>query len=547
MTAVPVLPPARAEALLGAYARAVARRRRASLAAAVALLLLVLLAARMGEVDLGNLFGHLASLTSYFGRILPPLHTASLGHDVAEWYWDLGGWLKLLLDTVLIAFLATLGGAIGALLVAPFAAANLAPSPSLRWLAKRWLEFCRTVPDLVFALLFVAAFGLGPLAGVLAIAIHSFGALGKLFTEVLENIDMRPVEGVRSTGGGFPAVVRFAALPQVMPNLASYTLLRFEINVRASSIVGLVGAGGIGQDLFVAIRKFYYTDVSAILLLLIVTVSLIDLATERVRDRLAAQQFSLAAPLLLLPLAGLAWWWLDIAVDQIGTGLATLGKYLALMVPPSTGGHLPLLLHALGETLAIALLGTLVAAVIAFPLGFLAARNTTPAAPLRFLVRRSLDTIRGIDALIWALVFVSAVGLGPFAGVLAIAVSDTGALGKLFSEAIEAAEERQRESVLACGGGSRLAVRFGLMPQLLPVLAGQVLYFFESNTRSATIIGIVGAGGIGLHLAELIRTFDFDQMAFVVLMILAIVGLIDWLSGRLRFAVIGIVPAAESR
>ena len=157
----------------------------------------------------------------------------------------------------------------------------------MRWCVKRLLEFCRTVPDLVFALIFVSAFGLGPLAGVLAIGIHSFGTLGKLFTEVIENIDMNPVEGVRSAGGRFVDIVRFGALPQVLPNLASYALLRFEINVRASSIVGFVGAGGIGQDLFVAIRKFYYTDVSAILLMIIVTVSIIDLVTERIRHRLA--------------------------------------------------------------------------------------------------------------------------------------------------------------------------------------------------------------------------------------------------------------------
>jgi phosphonate transport system permease protein len=289
-SAVPILPPQRRDVLLAAYARAVARRRRVSLAATAALLLLVVLAGRVGEVDLGNLFDHLANLTSYFGRILPPLHAASLGHDLAEWYWNLGGWLKLLLDTVLIAWLATLGGALGALVAGFLAAANLSPHPAVRWLSKRWLEFCRTVPDLVFALLFVAAFGLGPLGGVLAIAIHSFGGLGKQFTEVIENIDMRPVEGVRSTGGGFAETVRFAALPQVLPNLASYALLRFEINVRSSSIVGFVGAGGIGQDLFVAIRKFYYADVSAILVMMILTVSIIDLVTERIRHRLAAPE-----------------------------------------------------------------------------------------------------------------------------------------------------------------------------------------------------------------------------------------------------------------
>jgi phosphonate transport system permease protein len=252
-----------------------------------------------------------------------------------------------------------------------------------------------------------------------------------------------------------------------------------------------------------------------------------------------ARAARLAVPLAVALLSGFALWWLEIGVTQLGAGLVTLGKLIRLMFPPSTGGHLPMLLKAMGETLAIALLGTVVAAAVALPLSFVAARNTTPAVLLRFLARRGLDTIRGIDALIWALVFVGAVGLGPFAGILAIAVTDIGALGKLFSEAIESAEERQRESVIASGGNDWLAVRFGLLPQILPIMAGQVLYFFESNTRSATIIGIVGAGGIGLHLSEQIRTFDFDQVAFVVLMILATVGVIDWLSGKLRFAIIG--------
>jgi phosphonate transport system permease protein len=158
---------------------------------------------------------------------------------------------------------------------------------------------------------------------------------------------------------------------------------------------------------------------------------------------------------------------------------------------------------------------------------------------LRFLVRRLLDVIRGIDTLIWALVFVGVVGLGPFAGILAIAVSDTGALGKLFSEAIEATRARERETVVASGGTALMGMRFGLVPQVLPITAGQVLYFFESNTRSATIIGIVGAGGIGLQLSEQIRTYDFDRVAVIVLLILATVAAIDWISGKLRFAIIG--------
>jgi len=144
----------------------------------------------------------------------------------------------------------------------------------------------RTVPGIVFALIFVIAFGLGPMAGVLAIAIHSTGALGKLFSEIVENADMKPVEGVRSTGASWTSCMRFAVLPQVAAGYASYALLRFEINVREASVMGFVGAGGIGQELVVAIRKFYYSDVSAILVTIIITVFVIDITTGWLRGKL---------------------------------------------------------------------------------------------------------------------------------------------------------------------------------------------------------------------------------------------------------------------
>lgn len=250
----------------------------------------------------------------------------------------------------------------------------------------------------------------------------------------------------------------------------------------------------------------------------------------------------IVAPIAIVASVVFALWWLGISFAQIWPGLGELVKFIRLMIPPSTGGHLPLFLKAMGETLSIAFLGTLVAATLALPLSLLAAQNTTPSLILRFAIRRLLDTIRGIDTLIWALVFVGVVGLGPFAGILAIAVSDTGAFGKLFSEAIEATNAREREAVTAAGGNAWQGIRFGLLPQVLPIIAGQILYFFESNTRSATIIGIVGAGGIGLQLSEQIRTYDFDQVAFIILMILAAVAAIDWISGKLRFAIIGRRP-----
>ena len=224
---------------------------------------------------------------------------------------------------------------------------------------------------------------------------------------------------------------------------------------------------------------------------------------------------------------------------KLFNGLSQLGWITLMMIPPDPGSSLPAYLSALGETLSIALLGTTIAAVAALPFSLLAARNIIPSAWLRFPVRRAFDSIRGVDTLIWALVWINVVGLGPFAGVLAIAVADFGAFGKLFSEAVEAADKKQVEGIRASGGNALHEIRFGLMPQVLPVIAGQVLYFIESNTRSATIIGIVGAGGIGLQLAEQIRVLEWQKVSFLILMILVAVAAIDWISGKLRFAIIG--------
>jgi phosphonate transport system permease protein len=250
----------------------------------------------------------------------------------------------------------------------------------------------------------------------------------------------------------------------------------------------------------------------------------------------------LATPAVLLLACGIFVFGLvdlEFSPARLLAGLHQLGWISLMMVPPDPGSSLPIYLKALGETLSIALLGTTLAAILALPVSLLAARNIVPSGILRFPVRRMFDSIRGVDTLIWALVWINVVGLGPFAGVLAIAVSDFGSFGKLFSEAIEGADRKQVEGIRASGGNALHEIRFGLLPQVLPVIAGQVLYFIESNTRSATIIGIVGAGGIGLQLAEQIRVLEWQKVSFLILMILVAVAAIDWISGKLRFAIIG--------
>lgn len=231
----------------------------------------------------------------YFLRLLPALKPEALfagtgtEGSLAYWMYRLDSWAWLLFETSQMAALATLGGTAGALLLCFPAARNLAPNTLTYRLFRRWLELFRSVPDLVYALILVWTFGIGPLAGILAIALHTTGALGKLFAEVVENADMRPWEGVRSAGGTWLHGVRYAILPQVLPNFLSYVLLRFEMNVRGASVIGFVGAGGIGQELYTVISFNYYQEIGAILTLIILTVSLIDMVSERLRVRAIGQ------------------------------------------------------------------------------------------------------------------------------------------------------------------------------------------------------------------------------------------------------------------
>jgi len=285
-SAVSVLPGPQLAVLNDTYRKAVARKRlRVTLATAVLFAALVV-AAIGAEVNLRTFFTYFGNFLSYFDRIFTLEDGTRVWTNFGEWFWGLHKWLWMLGETVLISYVGTLMGAVLAFALNFFAAKNTSPAPWLRFVVRRLLEFARTVPGIVFALIFVIAFGLGPMAGVLAIAIHSTGTLGKLFSEIVENADMKPVEGVRSTGASWTSCMRFAVLPQVAAGYASYALLRFEINVREASVMGFVGAGGIGQELVVAIRKFYYSDVSAILLMIILTVFVIDIGTGWMRGRL---------------------------------------------------------------------------------------------------------------------------------------------------------------------------------------------------------------------------------------------------------------------
>ena len=232
----------------------------------------------------------LPRLGEYVGKTLPTLRWESLGADLEAWFWRWRIWLALLIETILIAFMATVLGVVGGFLLSFPAARNLSPNRALLWLTRRFLELARTVPELVWALIFVFCFSVGPMSGVLAIGLHATGALGKLYSEANENIDLRQLDGVKAAGGTWFDQIRHGAVPQVLPDVVSYTLLRFEINVRASSIIGYVGAGGLGQEIREAMSLQEYTDLSALFVIIVATVVAIDYGSEKIRHRVIGME-----------------------------------------------------------------------------------------------------------------------------------------------------------------------------------------------------------------------------------------------------------------
>ena len=270
-------------------------RRTATAGYGAVCLAALLVAAWASDVRPATLAAGIPRIGEYFWLILPTLRWEALfagpkvEGSLAFWMYRLDAWAWLMFETSQMAALATLMGAAAAFVLCFPASRNLMQGAPVTFsVVRRFLELFRTVPDLVYALILVWAFGVGPLAGILAIALHTTGALGKLFAEVVENADLRPLDGVRASGGSWLHGVRFAIVPQVLPNFLSYALLRFEINLRGASVIGFVGAGGIGQELYTVISFNYYEEVSAIVLLIILAVSAIDLVSERIRHRIIA-------------------------------------------------------------------------------------------------------------------------------------------------------------------------------------------------------------------------------------------------------------------
>ena len=419
----------------------------------------------------------------------------------------------------------------------------------VRWVARLVLAALRSIPEIVWAFLFVRILGLGPGPAVIAIGLSFGGIIGKLYAELMEAADPGPVRALRAAGCSRWASLAYGVLPQVRAQWVGYGLFRFECAIRSAAILGVVGAGGIGAEIDLSIRYFQYDKLATALLAVLACVFAFELASIALRRVRAAWSLGLLAVGVLWgdALLGIPWGELftDFAVEQARLFIQAFNH-------PSTDPELlgrawELVL----ETLAMAIVGTGAAAIVAFVLAPLATVNLTvgrfssdapagrqwwrlPGLALLLASRGVFQLTRALPELVWALLFVVWVGPGPFAGALAVGAHTIGILGRLYGEVYDEVEPLPARA-LEHSGASRLGVwSYAVLPQVAPRLLSFTLFRFEVNVRATAMVGFVGAGGIGDALHTAISLFHMGDLATLLLVLLATVAAVDFAGDRLR-------------
>jgi phosphonate transport system permease protein len=548
-----------------------------SIAVAVTLLLL-LCAAVWSTVDLrinlATITDSISNATNFIARMFP------LDFPPVE---ELAA---MTFETLAIVVLATVLAVLISIPVALYAAWNTTSGKYSRGGARLIIVLMRAVPDLILAIIFLRIFGFGALPGILAMGLHSVGMIGKLYADAVEELDNAPQEAIRAAGGGRVQQIVSGILVPLMPQMIATALHRFDINLRISVILGYVGVGGIGLAIATALRSLDYQRgmaLALVVLLLCIVVELISgairaalLGGDRSRGRnraiswadkvsgnwvsrgskqnSAKEEFnattvpvsppwtadrvrrflSITAVLAIvfLSLIGAEFSW-----EALGYGIANAPATLGAFFPPAGGDILPVLLSEMLVTVQIALSATLLGSILAVPIGIFAARNVVTNRPVQTFFRVLIVFIRGLPELILAIIFVVITGLGGVAGTLALAIGAVGLLSKLVADSLEETDVRVQQAVQA-HGASRTQVFFAAtVRQSAPAFVAHIMYLLDSNIRAATLLGIVGAGGIGFLLLNASRVMQFDVVTTIVILVLAVVLAVEALSLWIRKAV----------
>ena len=431
------------------------------------------------------------------------------------------------LHALLVPIAQTIGMAAAGMLVAfalgvPLAVAVATRAPGHR-LVVAVLSSLRAIPDLTLAILAVVLFGLGPAAGIAALALFYTAMIGRVYGDLFLAADAAPLEALRATGAARVAIAAFGLIPLTLADLLTFGTYAFECAMRASIIIGAVGGGGIGTELVGTLNALDYHRTLTLVLVLVLLVAGVD----------GFGMLARRAPrltLVLLPLGALSLWLNRPQLFALGHALRT---FAGMLPPELRAGHAVSLPLLVGQTLAIAVGGTLLGALLAFPVSLLAARRIVPFAVV-VVVRRVLDVARAIPELVFGLILVVTVGVGPLAGALALGLHSAGVLGKLYAESLENVPAAPVAALASTGARTLPIVAFGFVPLALGPIVVHTLFRMEWNVRAATVVGLIGAGGIGQALYEAQQLFFYREMLAYVLVTWALVALSDWLGERLR-------------
>ncbi|QFQ01889.1 Phosphate-import permease protein PhnE [Corynebacterium urogenitale] len=488
-----------------------------------------------------------------------------------------GELISMVAETFAIVFLATVLAVVISLPISVAAAQATARGTISRGAARTIIVLSRAIPDLVLAIFFLRVFGLGATAGILAMGLHSVGMVAKLYADAIEELDDGPREAVEAIGGTRRQQI-VTAIPQaLMPQIIATALHRFDINLRTSVLLGYVGVGGIGLAISESLRVLNYQRGMALALVVLLLCIVTELLSGSIRqmllrnssssapktwvDRLwerrgagesspstsdatritppwnldRIRRFATGILIGVLILASIAK--VDIEPGTVASGLGQLPESMALFFPPSDGGIAESIMEDILVTMQIALAATFLGAILAVPIGVLAARNVVPNPAVHNFFRIVIVVVRGIPELILAIIFVVVTGLGGIAGTLALALGAVGLLSKLIADSLEETDVRVQEAIRAAGATEAQVFLSATIRQAAPAFVAHIMYLLDTNFRSATLLGVVGAGGIGFQLLNAARVNQFDVVTHILILMLLVVLVIEALSMWMRKAI----------
>lgn len=493
--------------------------------------------------------------SGYLGRALPPSFEL----------WPNS--LHLVLRTFMMAVAGTGLAGILSIPLAFLSARNTAPHPVVSSVARTFIVGTRAIPDLIFAIFFVAALSIGELPGVLALGVHSIGMLAKLLADSIEETDFGSYDAALAAGATRSQAIANSVVPQVTPGYLSNLLYRLDVNTRVSVVLGFVGAGGIGQELRANLRNplRYPVGIGQALMVfaLILVVDRVALRTRKAldgaskvrseeRERTVENSESTATLTSLRPPwtrdrkvlgsigsvlgLGFAWSCFEVGLNPVSfvraliKSASTLGRFL----PPDFSTYRAPIITGFKETLALGVASTFIGFLLAIPFSLLVARNTSPNRVVGSIARLVQVVLRSIPELVIVLFFVSAVGLGPLPGAVALSIGAFGISSKLLADAIESLPEGPLEGVRATGATRSQQIASGVTPTMVPTMVANGLYCFDINVRSSSVLGIVGAGGIGRVLDETLAVLQYGTVSAVIIGIFAIVMTVEFVGTRIR-------------